>query len=132
MDAGWLAIALAMAIVLYALFVGALLAGGRRADARALAGIVPDCAVLCRRLLGDPRVPRGRKLGLAGLLAYLALPIDIVPDFLPVVGQLDDALIAALVLRGLLRASGAQLVREHWPGPEPSLRIVLRLAAAPI
>jgi uncharacterized membrane protein YkvA (DUF1232 family) len=74
-------------------------------------------------------VPRRRKVLLAGLLGYLALPFDLVPDFVPVAGQLDDVLIVALVLRRFLRSGGADLVREHWPGPEPSLALLLRLAA---
>jgi uncharacterized membrane protein YkvA (DUF1232 family) len=61
------------------------------------------------------------------LLGYLALPFDLVPDFVPVAGQLDDVLIVALVLRRLLRSEGADLVREHWPGPEPSLALLLRV-----
>jgi uncharacterized membrane protein YkvA (DUF1232 family) len=99
----------------------------RRERLRALAGFVPDCAVLLGRLLRDPRVPRGRRLALLALLGYLALPFDLVPDFVPVAGQLDDALLVALVLRGLVRRR-PELVREHWPGPEASLLVLLRAA----
>jgi uncharacterized membrane protein YkvA (DUF1232 family) len=88
--------------------------------APALAGFIPDCIV--SRLLGDPRVPRRKKALLVALAGYLALPFDLVPDFIPVAGQLDDALIVALVLRRLLRAGGESLVGEHWPGPDTSLR----------
>jgi uncharacterized membrane protein YkvA (DUF1232 family) len=105
-----------------------LLAAGRRDDARALAGFVPDCLVLVSRLLADKRVPRRRKLLLVSLLGYLALPFDLVPDFIPVAGQLDDLVIVALVLRNFLRSGGEPLVREHWPGPDRSLRLVLALA----
>jgi uncharacterized membrane protein YkvA (DUF1232 family) len=84
--------------------------------------------VLVHRLLHDPRVPRRRKLLLVGLIAYLALPFDLVPDFIPVAGQLDDVIIVVLVLRQVLRGGGEALLREHWPGPEASLRIVLRAA----
>jgi uncharacterized membrane protein YkvA (DUF1232 family) len=125
-----LAVALAAAVVVWAAAVAALVATGRRTDARALAGFVPDCLVLLRRLLADPRLPRRRKLLLAGLAAYLALPFDLVPDFVPVAGQLDDAVLAALVLRSLARGAGADLLREHWPGPPRSLELVLRLARA--
>jgi uncharacterized membrane protein YkvA (DUF1232 family) len=100
---------------------------GLRENARAIAGFVPDCAVLAVRLLRDPRVPRRRKLMLAGLAGYLALPFDLVPDFIPVLGQLDDALLVVLVLRRLVRADEA-LVREHWPGPPRTLALVLRAA----
>ncbi len=125
---GELLIAAAVALVAYALLVAGLVVAGRRTDARALAGFVPDCVVLVRRLLGDPRVPRARKLLLAGLLAYLALPFDLVPDVIPIAGQLDDAIAVALVLRVVLRGAGPAALREHWPGPERSLRPILRLA----
>jgi uncharacterized membrane protein YkvA (DUF1232 family) len=84
--------------------------------------------VLFGRLLRDPRVPRRRKLLLGALAAYLASPLDLVPDFIPVAGQLDDAILVALVLRYLLRGGEATLVEEHWPGPQESLRVLLRLA----
>lgn len=125
-----LLVALAIAVVLYVVAVLALVAAGRRGDARALAGFVPDCVVLFRRLLRDPAVPRRRKWALVLLIGYLAMPIDLVPDFIPVAGQLDDAILVGLVLRGLVRGSGADLVRSHWPGPEASLRVLLRLSGA--
>ena len=118
----------AAALALYAAFVLALMAAGRRRQARALAGFVPDCVVLVGRLLGDDRVPRRRKLGLALVAAYLASPIDLVPDFIPVAGQLDDAVLLAFALRRIVRGAGREIVREHWPGPDESLRAVLRLA----
>src|SRR5690349_2273193 len=95
----WLLVALAALLAAYALFVAVLMATGRRAEARAVARFLPDCVVLVRRLLGDPAVPRTSKLLLGGLAVYLASPIDLVPDFVPVAGQLDDALVVALVLR---------------------------------
>lgn len=122
----WALVAGGLAVAVWALLVVALLLAGRRGDARALAGFVPDCLVLVRRLLGDARVPRSRKLLLGGLLAYLALPIDLVPDFIPVAGQLDDLIVLALVLRAVLRSAGPDIVREHWSGPEQSLALVLR------
>ena len=123
-----LLIAAGVAVALYVLFVVVLLVAGRRSAARALAGFIPDCVVLFRRLLGDPRIPRRRKVVLGVLLAYLVMPIDLVPDFIPVAGQLDDAIIVVLVLRSVLRAGGPELVREHWPGPSESLEVVLRAA----
>ena len=117
-------------LALWLAFVAALLVAKRGAQARALAGFVPDCLVLFKRLLGDKRVPRGRKIALALLAGYLAMPVDLVPDFIPVAGQLDDAILVALVLRSLVRGAGSDVVREHWPGPEESLRVVLRLAGA--
>ena len=123
--------ALIVVVALYAALVAALALAGRRADAAALARFVPDCVVLVRRLLGDPRIARRHRLALGGLLLYLASPIDLVPDFIPVAGQLDDAVLLVLVLRGLLRSAGAGVVREHWPGPERSLDLVLRAAQSP-
>jgi uncharacterized membrane protein YkvA (DUF1232 family) len=98
--------------------------------ARALVGFLPDCLVLFKRLAGDPRIPRRRKFLLPLLAAYLASPIDLIPDFIPVLGQLDDAVVVALALRSMVRAGGADVIREHWPGPDESLRAVLRLAGA--
>lgn len=115
-------------LILYAVAVVGLVVAGRRTDARALAGFVPDCIVLLTRLVADPRVPRSRKALLAAGIAYLAMPLDLVPDFMPVVGQLDDAIVVALVLRSVFRASGAELLRQHWPGPERSLHVIRRLA----
>jgi uncharacterized membrane protein YkvA (DUF1232 family) len=123
----WLLIAAVGTVAVYAAFVIWLLLVARRQDARALAGIIPDCLVLFRRLLGDDRVPRRSKLLLAALIGYLAMPFDLVPDFIPVAGQLDDAIIVAFVLRTLVRAGGPDLLREHWPGPVTSLNLLMRL-----
>jgi hypothetical protein len=125
----WSLVGVGVFLLLYAALVLVLVIGGRRESARALAGFIPDCIVLCGRLLGDPRVPRRKKVLLVALAGYLALPFDLVPDFIPVAGQLDDVVIVALVLRSLVRGGGEPLVREHWPGPENSLALVLRLAA---
>jgi uncharacterized membrane protein YkvA (DUF1232 family) len=124
----WLLLGLGVVAVVWACFVLWLLAVGRRGDARALATFIPDCIVLVARLARDPRVPRRRKLLLLGLAGYLALPFDLVPDFIPVAGQLDDAIIVALVLRHFVRAGGEPLIRQLWPGPDTSLNFVLRIA----
>jgi uncharacterized membrane protein YkvA (DUF1232 family) len=94
---------------------------------RAVAGCVPDCARLFGRLLRDRRVPRRDKLLLGGLLGYLALPFDLVPDFIPVAGQVDDAVLVVFVLRRVLRRVDPSLLHEHWPGPASSLEALLRL-----
>jgi uncharacterized membrane protein YkvA (DUF1232 family) len=122
-----LALIAAVLLACYAAFVLLLVAAGRRVEARAVAGFVPDCLVLFRRLVGDPAVPRRRKLVLAAMVVYLASPIDLVPDFLPGIGQLDDAILVALVLRYVLRAGGGELLSEHWPGPANSLQLLERL-----
>ena len=99
-----------------------------RADLRAVAGFVPDCAVLFGRLLRDRRVPRRSKALVAALIPYLALPFDLIPDFVPVAGQLDDAILVVFVLRRVVRRTGPELLCELWPGPEASLRVLLRAA----
>jgi uncharacterized membrane protein YkvA (DUF1232 family) len=125
----WLWPAASAVLALYALSVAALMLAGRRHDARALAGFIPDCVVLFRRLLSGERLPRRSKLLLAALIGYLALPFDLIPDFIPVVGQLDDVIIVALVFRSVLRAGGPRLVREYWPGPPASLSAMTHLAS---
>lgn|SRR5512144_470251 len=113
---------------LYAVGVAALIAAGRREDARALAGFIPDCVVLVSRLARDGRISPVRRAVLWLVLAYLFLPIDLVPDFLPGIGQLDDAVLLGLALRLLVHGGGSEIVREAWPGPQASLAIVLRAA----
>jgi uncharacterized membrane protein YkvA (DUF1232 family) len=95
---------------------------------RELARVVPELGTLFLRLGRDRRVPLFRRLTLVVLGAYLVSPIDLIPDFLPVVGQLDDAAIAAVVLTGVVRSAGPEVVAEHWPGSLRSLKVVLRLA----
>lgn len=124
----WLLVSLGVTLAVWAGFVVSLAAAGRRGDARALATFIPDCVVLVTRLARDPRVPRRRKLLLLALAAYLASPLDLVPDLVPVAGQLDDVIVVGLVLRHLVRAGGEPLIRELWPGPEQSLALVLRAA----
>ena len=118
----WLLI---VVVAVYAVLVLVLVLAGRHSDARALAGFVPDCLMLFRRLLKDPRVPRARKLPLVFALVYLAIPIDLVPDFIPVAGQLDDAIVVALALRFLARGD---LLDEHWPGPPQGLKVIRTLS----
>jgi uncharacterized membrane protein YkvA (DUF1232 family) len=125
---GWILVGVGVTLLAYLALIVVLLLAGRRTEARALARFIPDCLVLLSRLLGDERVPRRRKLVLFALVAYLSFPIDLVPDFIPVAGQLDDVLVAALALRYALRSGGPELLREHWPGPDQSLQTVMRLA----
>jgi len=120
-----------VAIGLYVLFLAGLALAGRGSDARAFARLVPDCLVLARGLLADPRVPARCKVALGGLVVYLVSPIDLVPDFLPVVGVLDDAILVALTLRWIVRTAGADRVSRHWRGTARGLQLVLRLTYRP-
>ena len=119
--------ALVAAAILWVLVIVVLLLTGKRDAARAFAAFLPDSLVLVRRLLADPGIAGSRKLALWALLAYLALPFDLVPDFLPVVGQLDDAIIAALLLRFALRGAGPARLVEMWPGSPEGLAVAFRL-----
>ncbi|HET8657772.1 MAG TPA: YkvA family protein [Micromonosporaceae bacterium] len=114
----WLALALA------------LLAAGRRLDRAALRAalrLLPDVVRLASRLAADPTLPRGVRLRVALLAGYLALPIDLVPDFVPVLGYADDAVVAALALRGVARRAGLAALRRHWPGTEDGFAALCRL-----
>lgn len=92
-----------------------------------IARLVPDCAVLLARLARDPRVARRHKLVLLAAGGYLALPFDLVPDFIPVAGQLDDALVVWAALRSVFRSAGQEIIAEHWPGTPDGLARVERL-----
>lgn len=124
----WTLAGLVAMLIVYAAFVVALLLAGRRGDARAVAGFIPDCIVLLRGLLADPGVSGWRRATIFFVIAYLAMPIDLVPDIIPVAGQLDDAIVVALALRIVVRGAGPAGLEAHWPGPDRSLTIVSRLA----
>jgi uncharacterized membrane protein YkvA (DUF1232 family) len=89
--------------------------------------LLPDVLRLLRRLAGDTSLPRGVRLRLVLLLAYLALPFDLVPDFIPVLGYADDVIVVALVLRSVVRAAGPEALERHWPGTPEGLVAVRRL-----
>ena len=119
----WLLGTCAFVVGSWLVLVLALLALGRRGDARELVGFVPDCVIL----FADRRVPRRAKAALGGAVVYVALPFDLVPDFIPVAGQLDDAILVAAVIAYVARAAGREVVEELWPGSERGLRVVLSL-----
>ncbi|GKV71118.1 DUF1232 domain-containing protein [Arthrobacter sp. KFRI-F3372] len=93
--------------------------------------LLPDLLRLVRRLAADRTLAAGVRVRLVLLLAYLLLPIDLVPDFVPVIGYADDAVIVALVLRSVLKRAGPGVLERHWPGSPAGLEIILR-AAAPV
>lgn len=90
--------------------------------------LLPDLIRLLHRLASDQTLPRGVRLRLWLLLAYLALPIDLVPDFIPAIGYADDAIIVALALRSVTRRAGPEALTKHWPGTADGLAAVRRLA----
>jgi uncharacterized membrane protein YkvA (DUF1232 family) len=126
----WFWIYIGAVVALWLLVVGVLILLGRRARAREMAAFVPDCLVLFKRLLGDPRVPRRAKVALVVLAGYIALPLDLVPDFIPVIGFIDDALFIVLGISYVVRATGREAVEELWPGSDAGLKLILAGAAA--
>jgi uncharacterized membrane protein YkvA (DUF1232 family) len=92
--------------------------------------LLPDVLRLLRRLAGDASLPRGVRVRLVVVLAYLAMPIDLVPDFVPILGYADDAVVVALVLRSVVRRAGPEALRRHWPGSPQGLGVLLQLAGA--
>ncbi|WP_309076453.1 DUF1232 domain-containing protein [Paenarthrobacter sp.] len=91
--------------------------------------LLPDLLRLIRRLASDRTVAIGVRVLLVLLLAYLLSPIDLVPDFIPVIGYADDAVIVALVLRSVLRRAGTGALERHWPGSRAGMEIILEAAA---
>jgi uncharacterized membrane protein YkvA (DUF1232 family) len=89
--------------------------------------LLPDLLRLLSRLVADRSLPRGVRIGLGLLLAYLASPIDLVPDFIPVVGYADDAIIVAAVLRWVARRAGVQALRRQWPGTDDGFAVLCRI-----
>ena len=119
-------------LVVYAALVLLLWQYARRhpetVDLRDALRLLPDLVRLLRRLAGDRSLPRGVRLRLVMLLAYLASPIDLVPDAVPVLGYVDDVVIVALVLRSVVRRAGEDALRRHWPGSPQGLDVLLQLA----
>ena len=89
---------------------------------------LPDLVRLIARLIGDPLLPRGAKIALGAAMVYLASPVDLIPDFIPLVGYLDDVLLAALLVDGLLNWVDRALVLKYWPGTPDSLERLARAA----
>jgi uncharacterized membrane protein YkvA (DUF1232 family) len=122
----WLLIAGLVVVVVWLVAVVVLLFLGRKTLARELITLLPNLARLFRGLLGDERVPRSSKalLVLGGL--WLASPIDLLPEFLPGIGAIDDAVVAGLVLRHVVKRAGPDVVRDHWRGDPRTITELLR------
>ena len=99
---------------------------------RELLRLLPDVLRLVHRLAGDGTLPRGVRVRLWLLLAYLALPIDLVPDFVPVLGHADDAIVVVLVLRSVVHRAGAAAIARHWPGTPDGLAALRRASRLPV
>jgi len=116
----------------YALLLGCLAVYARRhpdvISLRDALRLVPDLLGLVRRLAADRSVPVRARVMLGLLVAYLVLPIDLVPDFLPVIGYADDVVVIAVVLRAVVRAAGPDALARHWRGSDAGLRAVRALA----
>jgi uncharacterized membrane protein YkvA (DUF1232 family) len=122
----WLLIGGIVLVVLWLLAALVLLWLGRKTLARELISLLPNLVRLFRGLLGDPRVPRSSKALLLLGAVWLASPIDLIPEFLPGIGGIDDAIVAGLVLRHLVRRAGPDVVKDHWRGDPRTIGVLLR------
>jgi uncharacterized membrane protein YkvA (DUF1232 family) len=134
---GWQALVATVVafLLVWLLLVGGLYASSRRQDdpatLRSVLRLLPDVVRLARRLAADPGLPRGVRLRLLLLVVYLVFPLDLVPDFIPVVGHADDALVVLLVLRSVIRCAGTEALDRHWPGTPDGLHLLKRLTGTP-
>ncbi len=131
---GWqlLAAVLGGLVLVWVALVAALYWAGRKQDdpttLREMLRLVPDVLRMCRALATDPELPRGVRIRMGLLVGYLLLPIDLVPDFLPVVGYADDVIVVVWALRSVARAAGPEVLDRHWRGTPAGLGAVKRLA----
>jgi uncharacterized membrane protein YkvA (DUF1232 family) len=125
-----LLIVLVSVVAVWFVAIAVLFALGRPTQARELAGLIPNLVVLFRGLLKDPRVSRGSKAWLWFAVIWLVSPIDLIPEFIPVLGPLDDAIVAALVLRHVLRHTDESVLMSHWRGDPALLRAIVGLGRA--
>jgi uncharacterized membrane protein YkvA (DUF1232 family) len=122
-----LGVAAGLVLAWLALLVALIIARPRGGLLREALRLLPDLLRLLPRLAADRSLPRGVRAGLAALLGYLAFPFDLVPDFIPVLGYADDAIIVAAVLRWVVRRAGIDAVRGQWPGTEDGFTALCRL-----
>lgn len=120
--------AVTLAVLWIAFLLALLLARPRGGNLRDLKATVPSAIRLLRNLHNDDSLPAGVRRWLRALVVYLAIPIDVIPDFLPVIGYADDVIVVALVLRRVVRVAGADVLDRHWDGPPSGLMAIKRLA----
>jgi uncharacterized membrane protein YkvA (DUF1232 family) len=120
-------VAAALLVTWLALIVVLVIARPRGGLLREALRLLPDVLRLVRRLSADRTLPRGVRFRLGMLLVYLAIPVDVIPDFIPVLGYADDAIIVTAVLRGVVRRAGIAAVRSHWPGTDDGFTALTRL-----
>ena len=124
---GWAQVVIVI-FALWTIVVIVLVIVGRIVLARELALLLPNLIRLFGGLLRDARVPLRAKIVLAVASLWLASPIDLIPEFIPLIGSLDDAIVAALALRFVLLTTDDAVIREHWRGDPATLQRVLRIA----
>lgn len=93
--------------------------------------LLPDILRLLRRVARDPESPRLLRMWMWLTLGYLAFPLDLIPDFLPGIGQADDIVLMALAIRAMVRHVGSERVRQQWPGTDSGLAMLWRLCRLP-
>jgi len=125
-----LLIAIAIAAAVWMLAIFALVVAGRRTHAKELAMLLPNLLSLLRGLIRDPRVGRFDKFLLIVAVAWVASPIDLIPEFIPVFGPLDDVVVVALILRRLVKRAGPEVVSDHWRGDPEIMQKILKLVRA--
>jgi uncharacterized membrane protein YkvA (DUF1232 family) len=123
-----ISVAAALVIAWVALIVVLAIVKPRKGLLKEAIRLLPDVLRLVRRLSADKSLSRGVRLRLVLLLVYLASPIDLIPDFIPVLGYADDAIIVTAVLRSVVRRAGLSTVRSHWPGTDDGFAALTRLA----
>jgi uncharacterized membrane protein YkvA (DUF1232 family) len=123
-----ISVAAAVLVAWLALLIALLIVKPERGQLREALRLLPDLLRLLRRLAADPDLPRGVRVRLGLLLAYLAMPFDLIPDFIPVLGYADDAIIVTAVLRSTVRRAGIDAVRRCWPGTDDGFAALCRLA----
>lgn len=89
---------------------------------------LPNLLVLCARLMVDPRVPATERVLVAGAILYALIPFDFIPDFIPFVGQVDDAYLIAITLLRLMTVTDPRVVRQHWRGGGDIVELVGSMA----